>query len=451
MPDLLKKGAELYARGQSAAAAGIYRKALRLAPADPTVRLRHALAIWHGENRADEALEEIAALAKRFPQASVFAAQALVLNSTGRFAEGAGAARKAVSADPLHTTSWLDLATATPAEGAEALAGELDDLLARRDLSRNMRRDLHFARAVCLRKLGELHPAFTETECANGFEASRWDYDRERQFHTLLRSVFTPTLIQRLRNAGHPDRRLVFVTGMPRSGTTLLEQMLTAHPQIASAGETPIVGNLFQQLQHSTHNDGAAIAKALNRGLLAKIADALLAGIASRTQGTKAERIIDKMPANALFMPFIAVLLPNARIIHMRRHPLDTCLSCFEASFAFGLDYASNQVSLGAAFRQYADLTDHWTGLLDGRVLDVRYENLITSPESVLREVLTHCELPWDSACLAPKQDGLIKTASLAQARGTLSAASVGRWHPLEARLQPLIRSMGGMAWITSR
>ena len=451
MQELLKRGAELYGRGQSAAAAEIYRKALSLAPRDPTVRLRHALAIWHGENRTEEALQEIADLTKSYPQASVFAAQALVLNSIGRFAEGAGAARKAVSADPLHTTSWLDLATATPSGGAQALALEIDGVLARPDLGRAKRRDLHFARAVCLRKLGDLHEAFTETECANGFETSRWDFDRERQFHGLLREVFTPALIERLRDAGHPDDRMVFVMGMPRSGTTLLEQMLTAHPRIDSVGETPIVGNLFQQLQQGARSDSTAIAKALNRDLLGRIAEALLKGIAARAGGAKAGRIIDKMPANTLFMPFIALLLPNAKIIHLRRHPLDTCLSCYEASFAFGLDYASHQVSLGAAYRHYADLTDHWTALLGGRVLDIRYEHLVDRPEQTLRRALDHCGLMWDPACLAPKPGGLIKTASVAQARGTLSAASVGRWRPLEARLQPLIRAMGGMAWIDAR
>lgn len=438
LKDLLAKGAKLYGAGQSAAAAEVYRQALKAAPGDPTVRLRLALAIWHGENRGEEALDEVRALAATYPQASVHGAEALILNSMGRFGEAAGAARRAVTADPRHTSAWRDLATAAPETQAATLDAELEALLAAPDLTATQRRDLHAARATVLHKAGDEDRAFTQTECANGYAPRRWDVDREAGMIAGLRRAFTADLMASRFAAGPSDRRMVFILGMPRSGTTLLERMLTAHPAIASAGETPIVGNLWTQYRRQAGD------AALTGEHLSAMGRAYMQGIAQRSPA-KAARVIDKMPANYLYLPLIRLMLPDATVIHMRRHPLDTCLSCYEASFAFGLDYATGQVSLGAAYRMYADLMAHWTGPVGVAVREVRYEALVAEPEAVLRPLLAAIGLDWDPACLTPADGGIIKTASSVTARGRVSTASVGRWHRFADRLQPLIEVLGGL------
>ena len=440
---LLTKGAKLYGAGQTAAAAAVYRKAREIAPQDPTVRLRLALAIWHGENRAEEALAEIQSLAETYPQASVLGAAALILNSLGRFAEAAVAARQAVEADPAYSSAWRDLATATPADGAVELDAEIAERLRDTDLSSGQRRDMHSARAAALRKLDRQEDALTQTECAHGYAQRRWDADRERKGISDLRETFTPDVMQRLFAQGPSDRRMIFIMGMPRSGTTLLERMLVAHPGITSAGETTIVGNLWNQYRKQKTQSPSQRGKALTPQLLRAMADALLRGIAQRT-GPSA-RVIDKMPANYLYLPLIRLMLPGATVLHMRRHPLDTCLSCYEASFTFGLDYATSQVSLGNAYRHYAEVMAHWTGPVGISVHEVRYERLVTEPEQVLRPVLAAIGLDWDPACLAPADGGVIKTASSVQARGGLSTGSVGRWRAFEHRLQPLIETLGGL------
>lgn len=450
LEELLAQGARLYADGNSPGAARVYREAMKLAPDDPTVRLRHATAIWHGEDRADEALSEVRDLARDFPQAVVFATEGLILNSLGQFEQAATAARKALRADPGHSSAWLDLATATPAKDAAPLIDELRTELQVPGGPPKARRDMHFALARLLRKMGDHDAAFVETVHGNNLQPQRWNAEQESAFRNLLRETFTPERMEALADTGAPGPDMVFVMGMPRSGTTLTERMLLAHDQIASIGESKAVGNLFMQLRQACTRSGAAVGDALRPDMLRQIGQAVIQAARARI-GPGPARIIDKMPANTLFVPFIRLILPQARIIHVRRHPLDTCLSCYEASFAFGLDYAARQASLAEAYRMYADLMDHWAKLPGVGLVEIAYEDLVRTPEPVLRQVLDDLGLPWDTACLNPAVDGAIKTASVDQARNAAHTGSIGRWLRHVRDLQPLIEKLGGMDWIETR
>ena len=450
LKELLDHGAKLYAAGHSKAAADIYRKALKLAPHDPTARLRHAIAIWHGEDRAEEALAEIRELAKSFPQAPVLAHEGLILNSLGRFEEGAAAARRAVEADPAYSSAWLDLATGVSKEDAPALADELRSMLAQKP-SRKIARDLNHALAQALRKTGDHDAAFEACSEGNRLSQNRFDASREAAFHQTLRAIFDADLLDRLKDQGSPDERMVFISGMPRSGTTLLDRMLSAHPIVASVGETTTIGVLFNQLFAQTGKTVGGVKEALTGPVLVQMAQAYLKQTLPRLRGKPAARIIDKMPANTLFWPLIAMMFPKSNILHMQRHPLGTCLSCWEASFAFGLDYATDMICLGQAYRQYADLTDDWSRLLEGRVYPVVYEDLVSDPEPVIRKTVERIGLPWDRRCLTPDASGPIKTASVSQVRAPVGTGSVARWRSFQDRLSPAIDAMGGAAWMEAR
>ena len=450
LEDLLDRGAKLYAAGNSLAAAQVYRAALKQAPDDPTVRLRHAIAIWHGENRAEEALSEIRQLAKFFPQATVLAHEGLILNSLGRFEEGAIAARRALDVDPDYSSAWLDLATAVSGEDAEALVVELEMRLSRSPTPK-VSRDLNFALAQALRKTGDHDGAFEACSNGNALSAKRWDADREAAFHAILREIFDAEMIGRLRDAGSDDDHMIFITGMPRSGTTLLDRLLSAHPGVASVGETTTVGALFNQLFAQTGRSVDGVRNALSGKVLSQLAGAYLHAIQQRLRGNPPERIVDKMPANTMFWPLIALMFPKASILHMQRHPLGTALSCWEASFAFGLDYATDMTALGQAYRQYADLTDHWVTLVPDRIHSVVYEDLVSHPEQVMKGVLDVVGLPWDERCLTPDASGVIKTASLAQARAPVGTDSVDRWRSYANRLLPVENAMGGGDWMDER
>lgn len=451
LEQLLTEGARLYDAGQTAAAARVYGKARTLAPDNPTVRLRHALAIWHGEDRAEEALAEIQSLERAYPQAPVHAQAALVLLSLGRNDEAATAARRAVGADPSHTVAWHSLATAmSDKQAAERLEAEIAALPSD-GWPDAKRQDLHFARALLLRKTGVLEAAFRQTEAANALDATKWEHAREQRFHDLLRAIFTPDLIERLRGTGHDDRRMLFIMGMPRSGTTLLERMLGAHPAITSVGETPIAGNLFTQLLRHGDNTAEGVRAVLAPAVLQQIGRALIQGIEQRVRDPDARIIIDKMPPNILFAPFLRLILPNATVLHMRRHPLDTCLSCYEARFTFGIAYASDLPSLGQAWLQYAALSSDWARLLGDGMIQSDYETLVRTPEDALRPLIARLGLEWAPAVLTPGREGAIKTASITQARAPVSTASVGRWRSLEPQLAPLIDTLGGPEQIEER
>lgn len=450
LQQLLDRGAKLYAAGNSAAAANVYRQALELDPHDPTVRLRHAIAIWHGEDRAEDALSEIRDLAKTYPQASVLAHEGLILNSLGRFAEAALASRRAVDADPNFSSAWLDLATATAKEDAAALADELRGMLAKSP-SQKVARDLNYALATVLRKTGDDDGAFEACSAGNRLSQNRWQPQREGDLQAMLREVFQPDLMARLQDTGNADERMIFITGMPRSGTTLLDRLLSAHPVIHSVGETTTVGTLFNHLFSQTGKTAEGARAALTGQVLKQMGAAYMNAIGQRIQGARAARIIDKMPPNTMFWPLIALMFPKATILHTQRHPLGTCLSCWEASFAFGLDYATDMTALGQAYRQYANLTDHWGEVLGNRVQPVVYEQLVTDPEAVVRNVLERVALPFDARCLTPDASGPIKTASVAQARAPIGTGSVDRWQAYAERLAPVVEAMGGAAWLDAR
>ena len=449
VPALLEQGAALYASGQSAAAARVYRRALSMAPDDPTVRLRLALAIWHGENRTEEALAEVRDLSLRYPQAGVLGAEAMILNSMGQYADAARAARRALAADPVHAEAWVHLATAIPAAEAEAALPGLDRALAAAPAA--ARRQLLLARARLLKKAGRRDEAFDAMAASNAEAPARWDEGRERAIARQLAATFTPDLVARAGGQGHDDARMVFIVGMPRSGTTLMERLLCAHPAVATVGETPLIGSLFGQLQAQVGRDPAQVAAALTPATLRAMGDAYLLGIATRLREPGAGRVIDKMPANYLFVPLIRLVFPQATIVHMRRHPLDTCLSCWEAGFSFGLDYAARFATLGAAYRLYAATMAGWRDLPGIGLEEVRYERLVEAPEPVMRSVLDGVGLPWDPACLTPAKGGQITTASVGQARQPIGSASVGRWRRHADRLQPLVEALGGTDWIEAQ
>lgn len=450
LDDVLAEGARLYGAGQTAAAARVYAKALALAPDNPTARLRHALAIWHGEDRTDEALAEIQSLERDYPQAPVHAQASLILLSLGRTQEAIEAARRTVTADPSFASAWHGLATSTSGDAAKALEAEIAALPSS-DWPADKRRDLHFARADLLRKTGELARAFEQTVAANRLDPATWDPAREQRFHELLRTIFTPETMARLQGNGHSDRRMLFVMGMPRSGTTLLERMLGAHPQIASVGETPIVGNLFTQLLGHGGNTADGVLSLITPATLEQIGKALIAGVEQRLRHSDARIIIDKMPPNILFAPFLRLILPGAKLLHLRRHPLDTCLSCFEARFTFGLPYASDLGSLARAWQQYAALSTDWAHLLGEHMTELSYEALVDDPEASLRPLISSLGFEWDGAVLTPRREGTIKTASITQARAPVSTRSVGRWKQLRPQLAPLIDALGGIEQIETR
>jgi hypothetical protein len=223
---------------------------------------------------------------------------------------------------------------------------------------------------------------------------------------------------------------------MPRSGTTLAEQILASHPKVAGAGELPFWNDAAAGYK-STALDGGTSGSMTSK--LAEDYMRLLADLAP-----DALRVIDKMPANFLFLGLIHAALPNARILHMRRNPIDTCLSIYFQHFEVAYSYANDLEDLAHYFTEYSRVMEHWRSMLpENAILDVSYEGLVEDQEAWSRKMLEFIGLPWDPICLDfHRTDRTVITASKWQVRQKISKSSVGRWRNYEQFVGPLLHLM---------
>ncbi len=304
--------------------------------------------------------------------------------------------------------------------------------------------ELHFALGKVYGDAAQHARSFRHLLAGNRLKRQSIAYDETRTLASFapLRTVFTAERLARRPAAGDPSRLPVFIVGMPRSGTTLVEQILASHPQVHGAGELPDLRRLADGL-------AAVGGAAFPEGLGGLTAEAIRALGAAYVEGVKkrapaAERIIDKMPDNFKLIGLIHLILPNAKIIHVNRDPIDTCLSCFSKLFAGRQPFAYDLAELGRYYRAYADLMGHWSDALPaGVMLDVRYEDVVADIEGRTRLILAHCGLAWDPRCLAfHRTRRVVRTASAREVRQPLYGSSVGRWHVYGDLARPLVEAL---------
>jgi tetratricopeptide (TPR) repeat protein len=273
----------------------------------------------------------------------------------------------------------------------------------------------------------------------NRLKRKTYDYDtaRNADLFQRIRQVFQAPLLEKHRQTGRPDSTPIFILGMPRSGTTLVEQILASHPHVAGAGE---LRDLDIQAPAATAKIGKPFPEGvgtMDAAALNAVADAYLGCL--RTRGGDSQRITDKMPANFLFIGLIKLALPVARIVHTHRHPMDTCLSIFANFFTEMLPFAYDLKELGDYYRLYEGLMDHWRRLFPGGFLDLSYEALVAEPEREIRRLLDHCDLEFHPACLEfHKTKRIVRTASATQVRRPIYRDSLERWRAYEEFLGPL-------------
>jgi tetratricopeptide (TPR) repeat protein len=356
--------------------------------------------------------------------------------------------REALRLHPDCTLAWCNLAN----HGLLPAPAPLDrfrTLLSNAGLSPVDASFLHFALANLLDQADACDEAFAHYRQANAlrhrlFQEAGTAFDREahgRHIKQLL-TVCNGDFFARIKGFGLDSEVPVFIVGMPRSGTTLVEQLLAGHPQVFAAGELKEIGRLVSGLPARMGSAAgypeclAGLDLATSRAL----AEDHLRRLAQR--GGLASRIIDKMPDNYLHLGLIAALFPRARVIHCRRDPLDTCLSCYCQNFV-GLNYSWDLEDLGFYYREYELLMAHWRAFLPLPLLEVGYEDLVAEPESVSRRLTTFCGLEWNERCLDFSASlRPVRTASKLQVRRPIYAHSVGRWRRYAAHLEPLRRAL---------
>jgi tetratricopeptide (TPR) repeat protein len=312
------------------------------------------------------------------------------------------------------------------------------DVRPRRDQS-----SLHSIAASLLDALGRYDEAFEQASRANALRDSKYDPARTERLTRDWMEYFTRPTLQRLPHAAHGSGAPVFIVGMPRSGTTLIEQILASHPAVHGGGELRWLFNIWPSALRRTPG-AASLTQCLDR-LSAKDVEELAAEYLTPLKGLKPEalRITDKLPGNYVNLGLIALLFPRAKIIHARRDALDTCLSCFMNDFEPTLDFSLSLASCGHVYRHYQKIMSHWKDALEVEILDVEYERVVEDVEAQARRMVEFLGLPWDQRCLDFYENKrFVATASHTQVRRPIYRGSVGRWRHYDKHLKPLRDAM---------
>ncbi|GLQ81844.1 sulfotransferase [Mesorhizobium huakuii] len=391
----------------------LFEKALKIAPDHPLARmgLSHALASL---GRMDEA--------------------AVHLKETIERRIAVPAAYNGL----VHTRKYAD----EPPE-LEAILAELRDT----DHGSEGAAALHHAAGKVLNDMRRYKEAMDHFKKGNQAAGHKFDLENYRRWVDAMIEAFSPELVASTAAYGNPSEVPVFVVGMPRSGTTLTEQICASHPKVHGAGELSKLRRIAMAIglgNRFNANISESVAT-ITKDLARTLADEHLAYL--RERAPDALRIIDKMPHNFELIGLIGILFPNARIIHCRRDAIDNCISSFVLQFNEAHSYSADLQTLGLYYREYDRLMRHWGRIFPGRIFENRYETLIENQEEQSRRLIDYLGLPWDDACLRFfDRDGSVNTYSRWQVRQPIYKSSVKRWRNYESEIQPLIESLGDLA-----
>ncbi|KTE23551.1 MULTISPECIES: sulfotransferase [unclassified Sphingopyxis] len=389
----------------------------------------------------DEALEIYASvLEKRADHPKIWMSYGHMLKTVGRQPESISAYRRAIDLQPGLGEAWWSLANLKTVRFSAADIAAMTDALAGSTLTDEDRFHLHFALGKAHDDADDVAAAFAHYAEGNRLRRPLVDYDRDDTRAQVDRAIglFTPEFLSARAGVGTPASDPIFVLGMPRAGSTLIEQILASHPAIEGTMELPDLPVI------------AARAKAAHGGIVGMDAATLAALGSEYLDRTRVHRksdkplFIDKLPNNWLHAGFIHLILPNARIIDARRNPLDCCFSNFRQHFARGQGFSYDLVDLGRYYADYVALMDHFDAVLPGRIHRVFHERLLDDPEAEVRSLLAHIGLDYDPACLRFHENGrAVQTASSEQVRRPINREGVGAWKRYRAYLQPLRDALG--------
>ena len=258
-------------------------------------------------------------------------------------------------------------------------------------------------------------------------------------------AYFTPRKLHALPRATHGSRRPVFIIGMPRSGTTLVEQILSSHPEVYGGGDISVLGDVVRSFVRSNPEGTQDYPTCLDAMSL-RTCNALAASYLSRLSSidASARYVTDKMLPNFLYLGAIASLFPDAHVIHCTRDPLDTSVSCYMTDFLFGHEFAQDLGHLADYYRQYERVISHWRDTVKFPMIEVSYERIVSNLGGEVRRLLEHLDLSWDERCVNfHRNPRHVPTASVEQVRQPLYSRSVGRWRKYEKHLGVLIEVLG--------
>jgi len=399
--------------------------------------------IFQALDRVDEALDafERAAALPGTVAENALVNRAVLFMESGRQDEARAAFARTLEAFPNSVQARFNRADLETYQPGDPDIAHMEDLLAGDGCqSPTDRISLRFTLGKAYLDIADSDRAFEHLIEGNRLKRATFTYDPEFVDRWALRiaTTFSPSLLKKFKGSGVDSALPVFVVGIPRSATTLVEQILASHPQVHGAGELSALRRIVDGI--ADYPDGV---KRLGKDDFTRLGRDYLARVAPLAQGKR--HVVDKMPANCFHAGLIRLILPQARIIHCRRDPVDTCLSCYTKLFTAEQLFAYDLTELGRFYRTYQGLMAHWREALPAEnFIEVDYEAVVDDVEAESRRLIDFLGLPWDDACLRFHESRrTVRTASLNQVRQPIYPTSKGRWKTHARHLKPLLAALG--------
>jgi tetratricopeptide (TPR) repeat protein len=396
--------------------------------------------------RQQEALSAYEEAARLDPLQAAFRLAIGHINKTlGRRAQCEDAYRECLRLDPQYAEAYWSLADLKNYRFSDTELAAMQNLLALPGASTDQAQ-LHFAIARALEQRDSYAEAFSHYAAGNTLRkrTSPFSIATFEGKSRRIAACYDPEFFRARTPGGHPDPAPIFIVGLPRSGSTLVEQILASHSQVEGTMELHNIPALVRELDHrGADRDGYPETV---RALTAEELTGLGRRYIEDTRAVRAgrPRFIDKMPNNFSHVGLIHAILPEAAIVDVRRHPMDACLSNYKQYFAQGQSFSYDLEDLGRYYRCYLALMDHWDEVLPGKVMHLQYEQLIRDPQDTVRRLLQHCRLPFEAATLSFHENRRpVRTASAEQVRQPLYASGVGYWKRFAGELEPLRAALG--------
>lgn len=423
-----------------------YRRAIGLQAGYAEAHNNLGVMFWESGKLADALASYERAIALRSDYVDALNNRCNVLIEVGRISEAKKAIENAIQLAPRRASHYRVLAMVRRFVHPDRYLSAMEELM--RDvqsLSINDQIELSFAMAKAYEDVGRPENAFTRLLSGNELKRRQIAYNEAAELADLerIRQVFTPELLLQRQNLGEPSRLPVFIVGMPRSGSTLVAQILAGHTGVYSPGELKSFDNVLTDFQIANGAQASAeLVTSMSDQEISQFGKSYLSEI--EPLAPQAERIVNKTLSNYRYIGLIHLTLPNAAIIHTVRDPADTCISCFFSLFADGQLYTYNLAELGRHYRRYQTIMTHWRRVLpSSRILDVRYEDVVANVEEVARRIVTHCGLEWCARSLEfYRIEQPVRTASAVQVRQPIYQNSVGRSRQYRAGISPLLAEL---------
>ena len=365
----------------------------------------------------------------------------------GHMDEATAVFRGLLKEDPGSTHAIVGLATSHAFSPEDTEIGLFVAALDNNDLADAGRAAINDALGKVHSDIGRHDDAFRYYLEAKRLSGGDYSIEEYRTYVDKIIGLFSADFFAERNNFGHPSERPVFIVGMPRSGTSLTEQILASHPKVTGAGELVDIDEILLRITKDAPRTSDAYFNSLSE--LSKEyskteARAYLSTLDRHSRS--ALRVVDKMPHNFQGLGLISLMFPQARVIHCRRNPMDTCVSCFTHQFNDAHDYASDLTTLGLYFREYNRLMKHWTKTLNLKIFELNYEDMIEDQVRMSRELVDFLDLEWDDACLAFHETRRsVRTLSRWQVRQPIYRTSVERWRRYDSYLGPLKDALGDL------